>query len=300
MAAAHAALTPDEIAFSLPRGCMTTSSLSRLIDVLMQDASLDEPGQLPRRIDAMELLERELFHAGDEVPASLHRQGAALLAKFEAVNHTLYRSIRDDIRDGSGAASLQAWASAMRKPADHDSYDALDTLLGGVLDFEEPHDVAELAADMVFYQPTPARHIFDFIARAKIEDRDVVMDLGSGLGHVAILTAMCTNARCIGIEVEPAYVRSARTCARSLGVSNACFLAQDVRHADLSEGTVFYLYTPFTGSILRTVLDMLRREAEHRAIRLCTLGPCTAVVANEQWLRGVRQDVACPALWRSL
>jgi len=52
----------------------------------------------------------------------------------------------------------------------------------------------------------------------------------------------------------------------------------------LSEGTVFYLYTPFTGGILRTVLDRLRREAARRAIRVCTFGPCAVTVAEEGWL----------------
>jgi hypothetical protein len=48
---------------------------------------------------------------------------------------------------------------------------------------------------------------------------------------------------------------------------------------------VFYLYTPFVGSILRAVLELLRKQALRREIRVCTFGPCTATVANEQWLK---------------
>jgi hypothetical protein len=47
---------------------------------------------------------------------------------------------------------------------------------------------------------------------------------------------------------------------------------------------VFYLYTPFSGTILRAVLDSLRREAASRPIRICTFGPCTPTIAEEQWL----------------
>jgi SAM-dependent methyltransferase len=154
-----------------------------------------------------------------------------------------------------------------------------------VLDFKEPGDVPEPGEEMVFYQPTPAREIFDFIELASMSQRDVVMDLGSGLGHVTLLAAICTGARSIGIELQPAYVAIARQCAAELQVRHVQFIEQDVRHADLSEGTVFYLYTPFTGGILRKVLDMLKRESEVRSIRLCTLGPCTATVVNEPWLK---------------
>ena len=53
------------------------------------------------------------------------------------------------------------------------------------------------------------------------------------------------------------------------------------------------LYTPFSGTILRTVLDSLRREAARREIRIATYGPCTPTVAEDGWLAavgGVRTD----------
>jgi hypothetical protein len=79
-------------------------------------------------------------------------------------------------------------------------------------------------------------------------------------------------------------VESARECARRLRLGRVQFLAQDVREADLSCGTVFYLYTPFKGSILTEVLGALRRESERRVIRICSFGPCTRVIAKEGWL----------------
>jgi hypothetical protein len=81
-------------------------------------------------------------------------------------------------------------------------------------------------------------------------------------------------------------VERARQCAQSLNLhlDRVSFLHQDARVADLSLGTVFYLYTPFTGSILRAVLDRLRREAATRPIRISSYGPCTSVIAEEPWL----------------
>ena len=276
------------------------TSLQNLLDGMLQDRSWHPPHQLGRRIDMLEKLERWLVHHGDTMAPSHVRRAEALMQELEAINQQLYHAIREDIRRGQGANCLLPWAVATPHDRNAESYDPLDALVSGVLDLAEPVDVAELDAEMVFYQPTPARHIFDFIARAQIDVRDTVIDLGAGLGHVTLLTAICTPARCIGIEWQRAYVVSAQQCAQALNVRNAIFLAQDVRQARLSEGSVFYLYTPFTGTLLRTVLDMLAREAEHRVIRLCSLGPCTEVLAKEPWLA---TDDACdprrPALFRS-
>jgi hypothetical protein len=162
-----------------------------------------------------------------------------------------------------------------------------------VLAFEEPGEgIAALAPEMVFYQPTPARHIFEAIRRLPLEENDVLIDLGSGLGHVPLLAAVCSRARCVGIELEAAYVACAQRCATALNLAHAHFFHQDARAADFSDGTVFYLYTPFTGTLLRSVLQRLAQEATRRPIRLCTLGPCTAVVADETWLTPIGDVLA--------
>jgi hypothetical protein len=84
-----------------------------------------------------------------------------------------------------------------------------------------------------------------------------------------------------------------------LRLSNAKFLSSDVRDADLSSGTVFYLYTPFRGSILREVLDRLRAEADTREIRVCTFGPCTPIVAEEIWLSPGARESGRVSVFRS-
>ena len=276
------------------------SSTQTLLDELLQDRSLRDPDQLRRRIDALEQLESWFFNRGEVLTPSLRQRGEALTAELEAINDRLYRDIRAAIRQGRGADSLRTWRACLHDDADRENYGPLDTLIAGVLDFKAPAEVPEPGDEMVFYQPTPAREIFDFIELASITPQDVVMDLGAGLGHVTLLTAICTGARCIGIELQQAYVASARQCADALRIRHAAFIAQDVRLADLSEGTVFYLYTPFTGGILRKVLDVLKHEAEGRAIRVCSLGPCTAIVAQEPWLKADGTcDVHRIALFRS-
>jgi hypothetical protein len=58
----------------------------------------------------------------------------------------------------------------------------------------------------------------------------------------------------------------------------------DARDVDYSAGTVFFLYTPFEGGILETVLEKLRAETG-RDVRVFTYGPCTAAVAGMDWLK---------------
>jgi uroporphyrinogen-III synthase len=55
--------------------------------------------------------------------------------------------------------------------------------------------------------------------------------------------------------------------------------------ADFASGTVFYLFSPFTGRILIDVLDRLQMESIERRVRVCSLGPCTRVLADQKWLK---------------
>jgi hypothetical protein len=164
-------------------------------------------------------------------------------------------------------------------------YDYLDELVSGVLQLEEPNaGPVNRDSEIVFYQPTPARHIFRLIEQAALTATDVLVDLGSGLGHVSLLVSICTDACSIGIELESSYVERARQCAQKLNLDRVRFIQQDARAADLSSGTVFYLYTPFTGSMMSRVLNLLRHEAATRRIRICSYGPCTSVIAEEPWI----------------
>lgn len=272
-------------------------------DPALSDRSLLGPARLRERLDALDRLEHALIHASGEQRVRIER----LCAELEAENARLYREIREGIIRGgnrrrAGAETLLGWARDGGTPghADDHRYDHLDALVGGVLQIDEPAQAAALSDDMVSYQPTPARHAFAVIERTGLTKQDVLVDIGSGLGHVSLLAAICTPARCIGIERDAAYVDCARRCAEALGLRTASFQAQDAREADLSGATVFYLYTPFRGAMLDGMLARFEREASRRAIRICTLGPCTDTFARAPWLATddpLRNDV--PVLFRS-
>jgi hypothetical protein len=270
----------------------------RLVWQLENEPLLLEPNQLRRRLEALDRLDayfpdipQPVFGA-ESAAAELYRRARAICSRLEAVNYELYEAIRCEIQRGERPETLLRGIDSSPEmeevagPANGMGYDFLDELVSGVFQFEEPSaaDVRR-ESEMVFYQPTPARYIFSLIGVAALTASDVLVDLGSGLGHVTLLVSACTQACSIGIELEGAYVERARECAQRLNLNKVTFLQQDAREADLSLGTVFYLYTPFVGSILSDVLNRLRREAATRRIRICSYGPCTSVLAEEPWLK---------------
>ncbi len=237
--------------------------------------------------------ELDLILGAEETPAVGLASGViadllALRGRLEAVNRDLYEEARREIIREGRSRRLCQWlrdsASGGDVAARGLNFDALDEIVSGVLRLREP-DAAEAARapEMLAYQPTPARHIVDLSRR--LSPGDVLVDLGSGLGHVPLVVSILSGNRTLGVEREPAYVACAQECARNLGLEQARFVAEDARMADLSAGTVFYLYTPFTGSILREVLARLQREGTKRRIRIFSLGPCTRVLGCEAWLK---------------
>jgi Methyltransferase domain len=289
-------------------------AFERLVEQLDEnEALLLDPSQLRQRVEALDLLDShfpdahfpdahfphapEAISAAASNSADIYRRVRAIYARLEAVNRELYEGIRGDIQRGGRPDALLRWAASSAEMddvagANGMGYDYLDELISGVFQFDEPDDEpVRREAEMVLYQPTPARHIFHLIRLTALTAGDVLVDLGSGLGHVPLLAAILTSARSIGIELEGTYVERARQCAQRLNLNRVTFIQQDARAADLSAGTVFYLYTPFTGSIMSSVLSRLRREAAARPIRICTYGPCTSVVAEESWLEATAAPV---------
>jgi SAM-dependent methyltransferase len=293
--------------------------MQRLIDALQclvgrleDESELREPNRLRERLETLDLLDAHFPEnprpvRGDESHAAkLARRARAIHAQLEAVNCELYEAIRREIRLRMSPKTLLQWfpASAALEEADRPEnmgYDYLDELISGVFQFEEPNEgTVRRESEKVFYQPTPARHISSLISQTALSAADVLIDLGSGLGHVPLIVSILTPARGIGIELEATYVERAQQCAQKLNLPKVRFIHQDAREANLSSGTVFYLYTPFTGSILDQVLYLLRREAKTRPIRICTYGPCTSVVAEESWLEKTEElEMNRIALFRS-
>jgi hypothetical protein len=282
---------------------MRSADLHELIAQLEAGSPLSEPERLRRRIEALDHLDRlDSDSTADQSATRI----AEMRTRLEAANAAVYAAIREQIRYGSPRDALLPWIERCTDPAESAPaglhFDCLDELIGGVLQLREPHsEHIHPAPEMVFYQPTPARHILHMLRLCALTATDTLIDLGSGLGHVPILASLLTEARTIGIELESAYVATAHECAHNLNLRRAEFIRQDAREADLSAATVFYLYTPFTGSILEAVLHRLREQGAHRPIRICAFGPCTQRIAQEPWLKAADASTAADriALFRA-
>lgn len=118
-----------------------------------------------------------------------------------------------------------------------------------------------------------AHRVADFLSVTEPEDDDVVIDIGSGSGKVALTVGASTFAEVRGVEYGDSYVASARHTAAALGLENVAFEHADVRDVDLSQGSIFYLYYPFHGEPARAVAETLGRLGRTKDITVYGSGP---------------------------
>ena len=215
-----------------------------------------------------------------------------LRRELEAANQLLFRAVRRQIAQPGHSGDLDGWlaqianGSGARKPLPGLSFDLLDEIISDTFQFREPGSAGLLSSgEMTPYQPTPVRHILDLIAKCQFSSDDVFVDLGSGLGHVPILIAVQSGIRTIGVEVQTNHAASARESVQRLNLSRVRIITDDVREVDLSCGTVFYMFTPFVGSMLMDVMEQIRTYSLARQIKICSLGPCTRVLQDQTWLK---------------
>jgi len=105
-----------------------------------------------------------------------------------------------------------------------------------------PYEAQAHEADLL-YLPTPAPVVTAMLRLAGVSPADVVYDLGSGDGRIAIAAAREYGARGVGIELDARLVALARCNAREAGVEKQVeFREQDLFKADLREATVVTLF----------------------------------------------------------
>jgi len=94
------------------------------------------------------------------------------------------------------------------------------------------------------YIPTPNKVVSAMLTLAKVGPGDVVYDLGSGDGRIAIAAVKTFGAaRGVGVELDPARVREANENARKAGVADRVeFRLEDLFETDLRAATVVTLY----------------------------------------------------------
>src|SRR5918999_2900139 len=95
----------------------------------------------------------------------------------------------------------------------------------------------------VIFVPTPQDVVDDMLRLANVRKGDVLYDIGSGDGRIAIAAAKKYGIRAVGIDIDPERIREATENARKAGVSNLVeFRQEDLFKADFREATVITLY----------------------------------------------------------
>jgi len=125
---------------------------------------------------------------------------------------------------------------------------------------EAIHPPPLVAGKDVAWVPTPDAAVDRMLAMAAVGPRDLVYDLGSGDGKIAIAAAQRFGARSVGIEYSPDLVETSRANARREGVADrARFRQGDLFEADLRDATVVTLYLLATMNMkLRPTLLAMR------------------------------------------
>ena len=230
-------------------------------------------------------------HAGQLDP--LYRRALSLQDKITAANDTLYHQLRDQLQNGD--YTRQSLRDLFDKFTDYTpktpggagyEYDSLDVLLEEVLfPGSTPSESWPREAGMIRYEVTPARVVLELIDNLRFTTQDIFIDIGSGLGLVAMLVNMLTGVRTVGVEYDPAYCSYAQNRAEALNLKDISFIQADARLVDLNAGTIFYLFTPFVNEVFDAVLERLRYTAIRHQIYICSYGTITYDLIKLPWLQ---------------
>ena len=112
-----------------------------------------------------------------------------------------------------------------------------------VLSLSQPQPRKPAQQPDVIFVPTPHEVVEDMLRLANVRKGDVLYDLGSGDGRIAITAAKKYGIKAVGIDIDPERIREANENARKAGVANLVeFRQQDLFKADFHEATVVTLY----------------------------------------------------------
>jgi hypothetical protein len=185
--------------------------------------------------------------------------------------------VNDLLRRHARAARAQLRSGALRGAALLEELRGIpflerDGWVDELLEIEAPPpDHPDLPRESVPYLPCGVEEIVAAVVEAPVGRDDVLVDLGAGLGRVVILAHLLCGARAVGVEIQEPLVRSARARCHELGLADVSFVHADAAGVEL-DGSVFFLYTPFSGATLARALRRLEDVARRRPITACAVG----------------------------
>lgn len=149
-----------------------------------------------------------------------------------------------------------------------------------------PLDEPALGPELLAYAPSGYDEIVHAFDTTKLREGDRFLDVGAGTGKAVLLAALLSGATCVGIECNRALNDVAESASRQLRVETARFDHRDAREAPFDDDVdVVFMYLPFTGTALSTVMDRLlerwgRSSASRRRERFLCAGALDARYAE--------------------
>jgi len=166
----------------------------------------------------------------------------------------------------------------------HFGDEPLDAFVEALLGTNGRYDGGPSPGDeMIHYDPSPASAALVLARRGWFGEGEVFIDLGSGTGRVVTLGMLLGPARVVGVEIDPKLVAIHRAASDRLGLEPE-IRSDDARIAKLDDGTRFFFFAPFLGSVLADVLERLRVIAAERTIHVGSWGPSTSEIAKASFL----------------
>jgi SAM-dependent methyltransferase len=101
------------------------------------------------------------------------------------------------------------------------------------------------------FVPTPQDVVERMLELAEVSQADLLYDLGSGDGKIAITAARRYRSRAVGFEIDPLLVTHSRRRILAAGVEDLAEIReQDIQTVDLSPASVVTIYL-YPGANLR-------------------------------------------------
>jgi predicted RNA methylase len=125
-------------------------------------------------------------------------------------------------------------------------------------------------SDLIGYVPSGIASILRIIAEVPITSSDILVDVGAGLGKVAMAAHLLSGARTRGIEWNPELVEHATSVSTELGLGDrVSFVEADARDTDIGDATMVFMCVPFRGAALRKAMRRLEEAARRHPLVVC-------------------------------
>lgn len=125
-------------------------------------------------------------------------------------------------------------------------------------------------SDSLKYQTPDYWCLYKVARMLKPKSDDVFYDIGCGMGRVLCVLARKNIRKCVGIELRDDLCELARSNALHLRGKKVPIevICVDAAVADLSGGTLYFMYNPFGVETLRDVLENIRRSLSQNPRRI--------------------------------